>query len=65
MIGKLGLAVGLLLLAACGATLKESFYTLSGPQSPAPTGSASSLSVFVGPVSVPEAVDRLSMVLRT
>lgn len=55
-----------LLLAACSSNaLKESFYTLSGPQTPAPVGTASSMSVFVGPVSVPEAVDRLSMVLRT
>lgn len=65
MIGNLGVAACLIFLAACGATLKESFYTLSGPQAPVPAGSATSLSVFVGPVTVPEAVDRLSMVLRT
>ena len=55
-----------LLLAACSSTaLKENFYTLSGPQTPAPGGNAASMSVYVGPVTVPEAVDRLSMVLRT
>ena len=54
-----------LVLAGCGSPLKESFYTLSGPQTPAPFGTAASMSVFVGPVTVPEAVDRLSMVLRT
>ena len=54
----------LLFLAACSSPLKEYFYTLSGPQSPAPAGNAS-MSVFVGPVTVPEAVDRLAMVLRT
>jgi uncharacterized protein len=53
------------LLAACGSAPKESFYTLSGPQSPPPSGAASSLSVFVGPVTVPESVDRTAMVLRT
>lgn len=55
-----------LLLSACSSSaLKENFYTLSGPPTPAPVGSATSMSVFVGPVTVPEAVDRLSMVLRT
>ena len=55
----------LLVLAGCGSPLKETFYTLSGPQTPAPIGTAASLSVFVGPVTVPESVDRLAMVLRT
>ena len=54
-----------LLAAGCGSPLKENFYTLSGPQTPSPAGSGASMSVFVGPVTVPEAVDRLSMVLRT
>ena len=62
---KTSALVCLLLLAACGTPLKESYYTLSGPQSPVPAASAASLSVFVGPVTVPEAVDRLAMVLRT
>jgi uncharacterized lipoprotein YmbA len=52
-------------LAGCGSSPKESFFTLSGPQAPPPAASASSLSVYVGPVSVPEAVDRTAMVLRT
>ncbi|MEO7741628.1 MAG: PqiC family protein [Usitatibacter sp.] len=55
----------LLLVAACSSPIKENYYTLSGPQSPAPAGNAASISVFVGPVTVPEAVDRLAMVLRT
>lgn len=54
-----------LLLAACGSTPKESFYTLSTAPGPLPAGSPSSLSVYVGPVSVPDAVDRTPMVLRT
>ena len=56
----------LLLGAACSSNaLRENYYTLSGPQSPAPAGTPASMSVFVGPVTVPEAVDRLAMVLRT
>ena len=55
-------------LGACsfgGGSAKESFYTLEGPEGPVPAASADSLSIFVGPVSVPEAVDRAPMVLRT
>lgn len=57
-----------LFLAACslgGGGAKESFYMLEGPEGPIPAGGAESLAVFVGPVSVPEAVDRAPMVLRT
>lgn len=54
-------------LAACGSTPKENFYTLSPAPAHAalPAASASAVSVYVGPVSVPEAVDRTPMVLRT
>lgn len=53
-------------LASCGGSpIKENFYTLSGPQAPMPAASAAPASIFVGPVTVPEAVDRLPMVLRT
>ena len=52
-------------LAACGGTpVKESFYTLSsvgGASAP----KANAPSIFVGPISVPESVDRNQMVLRT
>ena len=54
-----------LLVAACGSTPKETFYTLSPSPRPLPGGSASALSVYVGPVSVPDTVDRTPMVLRT
>ena len=50
-------------LAGCGSAPKESFYTLASPQ--APVNATSTVSVFVGPVSVPEAVDRTPMVIRT
>lgn len=60
------LAAGVLFLAACGGSpVKENFYTLAGPQAPMPAASAAPVSVFVGPVTVPESVDRLPMVLRT
>ncbi len=53
-----------LLLAACGATPRESYYTLSAnPGSMLP--SASGVSVVVGSVAVPDAVDRSPMVVRT
>lgn len=55
-----------LLLAACASPApQESYYTLSTQQSPQPADSASQLTLYVGPVSVPEAVDRTQMVLRT
>lgn len=52
-------------LAACGTTSRESFYVLEGPATPAPVAQAPAMSVFVGPVIVPEAVDRTPMVIRT
>jgi uncharacterized lipoprotein YmbA len=54
-----------MLLAGCGSTpVHESFFTLSSPASAAAPQSDKP-SIFVGPVSVPEAVDRSQMVLRT
>jgi len=59
------------LLGGCGgaAAVRESFYTLSAPAAGAPAGAStaatSNVSIFVGPVSVPESVDRSQMVLRT
>lgn len=51
-------------LAACGGTpVRESFFTLSTPSAASVPQSASP-AIFVGPVSVPEAVDRMQMVLR-
>ena len=54
-----------LVAAACGSTPKESYYTLSGTPSQLPASSTSAISVVVGPVAVPDAVDRSPMVLRT
>ena len=62
---RLCVALALFLAACGGASVKESFYTLEGPEGPVPAANAESLAIFVGPVSVPEAVDRAPMVLRT
>ena len=59
------------LLAACGSSpARQSFYTLSGNQGNQGVSSRSdplisNRSIYVGPVTVPEAVDRLPMVIRT
>jgi uncharacterized protein len=53
-----------LLVAACAATPKESFYTLSAPP-PLESTAPATLTLIVGPVTVPEAVDRTPMVVRT
>ena len=53
-----------LALAACGTPVRQEFYTLGGAATPI-AATAGSLSVFVGPVSIPEEVDRSPMVLRT
>ena len=55
----------LLLAAGCGSTPRESFYMLEAPAAAPPASLTSSLAVYVGPVVVPEAVDRTPMVIRT
>jgi uncharacterized lipoprotein YmbA len=52
-----------LLLVGCGSTPSSRFYNLSA--TPAPAALPSQLSVVVGPVSVPDAVDRPEIVVRT
>ena len=53
-------------LAACGAPgPREQFFTLSAPTPGTAPPAADSPGIFVGPVSVPQAVDRQGMVLRT
>jgi uncharacterized protein len=56
----------LLAAAACGSPApKERYFTLAVPDRGAPPPASDKPSVFVGPVSVPEAVDRTQMVLTT
>ncbi len=59
-LATLAIASALAILAGC-ASPDSRFYTLSA--SPAPAGPASNLSVVVGPVTVPAAVDRPQIVV--
>ena len=53
-------------IAGCGsAPVHESFFTLSTPAAASTAPQSEKPAIFVGPVSVPEAVDRNAMVLRT
>jgi uncharacterized lipoprotein YmbA len=58
---------GALLAAACGSAPKENFYVLGSAPAPAAASapSAGTLSIFVGPVTIPEDVDRTPLVLRS
>jgi len=57
-------ALLVLLLAACvgGNAPRESFYTLNAPEPPA--AAADAPSIAVGPVTIPEIVDRPQIVVR-
>jgi uncharacterized lipoprotein YmbA len=52
----------LLVLAACSSPPRERFYTLDAPEPPAAAQGAPSIAV--GPVSVPDLVDRPQIVVR-
>jgi len=52
-----------LLLAGCGATPKEAFYTLASAP-PVESAAAATMTVHVGPVAIPDTVDRTPMVIR-
>lgn len=54
-----------LLAAACGTPPKDYFYALGGDAAPARAKSTAAYHVAVGPVSVPDMVDRPQLVLRT
>lgn len=51
-----------LLVAACASPPRESFYTLNAPEPPA--AAADAPSVAVGPVAIPDMVDRPQIVVR-
>ncbi len=60
------LALSVVLAACVGAPApKEQYFTLSSPNPGAAPPASDSPSIYVGPVTVPEAVDRPGMVLRT
>jgi len=52
----------LLLMTACASPPRERFYTLEAPEAPAAADAA--LSIAVGPVTIPDLVDRPQFVLR-
>ena len=55
-----------LLAAACGSSPKLNYYTVvPEPATGAAAATSAGLSVFVGPVTIPEDVDRTAMVVRT
>jgi uncharacterized lipoprotein YmbA len=61
----LALAIAVTVGGWGGSPVRESFFTLSAPTSAAGVPQSASPAIFVGPVSVPEAVDRSQLVLRT
>ena len=52
-----------LALAGCGGAPKDNYFMLTAPPAPT-TSAANAVSLFVGPVLVPEGVDRAPMVIR-
>ena len=62
---RLWLAGVAFVVAACGSTPKESFYTLSDGSPPPPAPQAGAPTIHIGTVAVPEEVDRTPMVIRT
>jgi uncharacterized protein len=62
---RIAVAVAALLVGACGGPEPRiDFYSLSLPPAAAPTAPASALAIHIGPVTVPDAVDRPQMVVR-
>jgi len=54
-----------LLVAACGSTPRENYYTLAPPPAALPAPNGTPVSIHIAPVLVPDSVDRSPMVLRT
>jgi uncharacterized lipoprotein YmbA len=60
---RLAIALAAFALAACGASPRERYYTLT-PEASAPVTGTSTLAIAVGPVSVPAAVDQPQIVAQ-
>ncbi len=62
----IGLVAALVLAAGCGSSPKVRYYTLSAVEAPAASAASvkAEFTVTVGPVSVPDVVDRPQIVLR-
>jgi hypothetical protein len=64
-LGRIALATALALIAGCGTSPKERYYTLSAEEAPAGAAPAkAAYTVAVGPATVPAVVDRFGIVLR-
>jgi uncharacterized lipoprotein YmbA len=63
---RIGLVIALALAAGCGSSPAVRYYTLDAAEAPAAAAAPgkAELTVTVGPVSVPDAVDRPQIVLR-
>ncbi|MGE5650859.1 MAG: membrane integrity-associated transporter subunit PqiC [Bacillota bacterium] len=61
---RLILPAAILALAACRTPPQETFYTLNPVPEPTESGGRARFSVTVGPVAVPEMVDRPQLVVR-
>ena len=62
---RLLMAATLALVAACGTPAKLSYYTLTvAPAASSAAAPSRALNVYVGPITIPEAVDRPQMVYR-
>ena len=63
---RIGLVIGLALAAGCGSSPAVRYYTLNAVEAPGSTAAPAKaeLTVTVGPVSVPDVVDRPQIVLR-
>ena len=57
-------AAALAAVAGCGTPAKLNYYTLSSQQVPPAAATSRPLNVFVGPITIPEAVDRPQMMMR-
>jgi hypothetical protein len=63
---RLLLAASLALLAGCGAPARLNYYTLTAQDTARPSqAGVRGLKIYVGPVTIPEGVDRPQMVIRT
>jgi hypothetical protein len=64
-LGRIALAAAFALIAGCGTSPKERYYTLSAAEAPAGAGQAkAAYTVAVGPVTVPALVDRFQIVVQ-
>jgi uncharacterized lipoprotein YmbA len=61
---RTSLCLALLLMAGCGSSPKASFYTLGGSPQPLKTAATAPYHVAIGPLGVPEMLDRPQIVTR-